>query len=176
MQRSHNIRTFYQSRRHFLRTKGTSYKRSALICRDHCALDWNSPQNNCSLMSLNVIQLIQSGAIFLHLWLSAPLLHTHTEMLTSDLSPHSNEHTLIHLRLTNPYSPVRGKTVGSVLLTTVVWFHRELIGSPFQGDPASPVNYVCPHRLNWNWKSYVPLGCLPNRLAVCYQAHKEITN
>lgn len=51
--------------------------RKALICRDHCVLDWNSPQNNCSLMSLNIIQLIQSGAIFLHLWLSAPLSHTH---------------------------------------------------------------------------------------------------
>lgn len=57
-------------------------------------------------MSLNVIQLVHSSAtssIAYCLYFSYLLRHTHThlQMLAPILCPHSNERTLIHLRLTN---------------------------------------------------------------------------
>lgn len=36
--------------------------------------------------------------------------------------------------------------------------------------------YVCPHRINWNWKCYVPLWCTPNSLALSNQVCEAITN
>lgn len=36
--------------------------------------------------------------------------------------------------------------------------------------------YVYPHRINWNWKCYVPLWCTPNSLALSNQVCEAITN
>lgn len=55
-------------------------------------------------------------------------------------------------------------------------FPNDYFSLPIQGDQTSPVHYVCPHRINWNWKCYVPLWCAPNSLALSNQACEAITN
>lgn len=98
-------------------------------------------------------------------------------MLTPNLSPHSSEHTLIHLKLTN-LTAICGTNsqLSSAPSTTAASFPHEFISSPLRGDQTSPVHYVCPRRPNWNWKCYVPLRRSPNRLALSNQACEAITN
>lgn len=102
-------------------------------------------------------------------------LYTYSQILTPNLSSHSSELTLIHLRLTS-LTAMQHKQSAQLIQPLLRHFPHEFISSQLQGDQTSPVHYVCPHTTNWNWKCYVPLWCTPNRLALSNQACEAITN
>lgn len=86
-------------------------------------------------------------------------LDTYTHSLKSDIS-------YSHAALSISWAP---STAAASRL-------HEFISSPLRGDQMSPVHYVCPHRINWNWKCYVTLWWASNRLALSNQACEAIAN
>lgn len=142
-------------------------------------------RGNCRFTS--VIYMIWFNFSFFapHPSLSLSLSHrpTHTHTYTHTHAPwssHSREHThtpthshpLIHLSVTY----LTALSVSWAPSTAAASRPHEFISAPLRGDQMSPVHYVCPHRINWNWKCYVTLWWASNRPALSNQACEAIAN